>query len=257
MNNLKICHITLNFNFEITYYNKNFLNLCSQNKLPNNDLEKFFNLPDINIFSIIKNSDNKNYLAFINSNNDHKCALLLMYMNITKTDNGYKIYLVNWINWIHSLYDSLNNGYNFLSEFNAQDNTNKFTKISDIYCFKVFQPILSLIPIKKLRISLKSDSLYSIFNSFINLRNKNKEKASFKDYNRNVYSRLNTSIKKEFGVKYNHDTLGNFIKKINLCINENITDMFILNTELKNNILISIKQDQLLEHYFNNCNIID
>jgi hypothetical protein len=74
---------------------------------------------------------------------EDKVATFILYAIVEKVNSVYKIKLVSWLNWLHSIHGSFEKGYAFISELNASKSWSIFSQMSDICCFKALYPLLS------------------------------------------------------------------------------------------------------------------
>lgn len=154
-------------------------------------------------------------------------------------DNSKLIY-VNWLNWIHQISDSINNSYNLIKKVNDNYKDHIVHK-SDIHCFSGLYPLLMHLPHNYIG-NISTMSFYDIFRIFCN--RKDNDRIS-KDYSRNVYSRLKTSINEEFHVK--NMTIFDLMKNSEFINLKNDDDILLKKTQLKDNIIINDYQDKTLE----------
>jgi hypothetical protein len=212
---------------------------------------KIINSPEIDIINLLnklRDGQSTSNLIFKNTkiNDRTQQGLLVIYLNVRKVANEYYFEMVNWITWLHYIHQSLDGGYSCINKFHDSGQINHFKEISDIYCLKALHPLLLHIPNQHFEF-INGHSLYNVMRNFI----KSHKNKKTKDYSRNAYSRINTSIKEEFGIIHYHHSLGLFLNKpIVDCIRNG--EMCIPNTSLHNELLIPINRDYLLEHLIKN-----
>ena len=238
---LKISYCKLDLTANIIDFNQNFSTLFDVPKETKLSLLSYFNL-NKNFLYQIKLGDRKSFILFYNTkinNAVENNALMLMYAVVVKSDNYYTVHFTNWLNWIHGISGSLENSYSLITEFNDNTKKTEFTTISDAACFKALYPLLSYLPNKSSN-GISQASLFDILRVFVRLRETNFSR----DYARNVYSRVRTSLRKEYG----HD----YIDVIDLIKNNDLVNInygserLIPNTILASNIMYPIEQDNFL-----------
>ena len=225
MDHFQVARLKLNNNYEIVNYNSHFNKLFNPNSTSmtmisaNTHISNILKSSEINIVDILKTLQNESSVSYIYFKNisihdrTHS-GLLLIYVKVSRIHDEYYFEMVNWIAWLQHIHKSLENGYLCISEFNNNKYSKNFRTISDIYCLKALHPLLSHIPSQYFEF-INQNSLYNVMRSFIKLR-KNKivrENKRPKDFARNVYSRIHTSIKEEFGILHYNYSLGVFLDK--------------------------------------------
>ena len=179
---------------------------------------------------------------------DYKSGI---FINNKKEDNQIVIYYfkvfednllyANWLDWIHKISQSMNNGYNMMKDTNNLHKDNLTTK-SDIHCFKALFPLLMHMPHNYIN-NISTMAFYDIFRIFCNRRDND---TITKDYARNIYSRLKTSIHEEFNLKNMNlfDLMQNHNKLIKF---DTLDDIGLQNTKLKEPIIIENYKDDMLD----------
>ena len=238
---LKISYCKLDLTANIIDFDQNFSTLFHFQKETKISFLSYFNL-DQTFLDQIKTREKKSFILFCNTKiNDasQKNALLLMYVVVEKSNCYYTIHLTNWLNWIHGIAGSLENGFLFISKFNDISNQKDFNTISDAACYKAFSPLLSYLP-NKYRNGTTQFSLFEVMRVFVKLREMNFSR----DYARNIYSRIRTSLKKEYGHNYNDAV--DLIKNEEL-VNINFDgEILIPNTTLVSNMIFPTANDYFL-----------
>ena len=253
MKELKISYLKLDLDCKIINHNDDFGQLFNLEPLH----DEIINQPLKNIdtlkisfpakfFKLLNkmDSDDTQSLILVKNNRindaDEDNALLFIYAAITRHDEGYSIRMVNWLNWIHGIHQSLNRGYSFVSGLSAAVPQSDFAQLSDASCFKALYPLITHVP-NKFSNSISQAVLFDIMHLFIKQRNGNK---CTKDYSRNVYSRLRTNLKKEF--KLDDINVAEFIKNEELMMINYNDNIQIPNTAIVKNIVQVVSHDQLL-----------
>ena len=245
MSTINISYLKINLEQQIIDYNENLANLFNLDQISQpaplsniiNSLSQIHSLKNIKIgelHSIIAFCNNR-----INSIPNHD-SMLILYATITRHSDYYLIRIVNWLNWLHHISNSLEHGYSLMSKFNQNNSKDKFSKISDACCFKAFYPLITYIP-QKFSSGVNQYSLFEIMRIFV----KRREDGNYtKDYSRNVYSRIRTNLKQEFNLD-NFDAI-DLIKDDELLKIRYENNICIPNTLLFEDIILLIDHDQLL-----------
>lgn len=245
MSTINISYLKINKEQQIIDYNQNLANLFNLDQVGQPEpLSNIINsLNQITKLKDIKAGELHSIIAFCNSRINPTLtydSMLILYATISKHDDHYLIRIVNWLNWLHYISNSLEHGYSLMSKFNQNNSKDKFSKISDACCFKAFYPLITYIP-QKFSSGVSQCSLFEIMRIFV----KRREDGSYtKDYSRNVYSRIRTNLKQEFNLDnfdaidlIKDDALLNIQYKNNICVP---------NTLLLEDIILSVEHDQLL-----------
>lgn len=242
---LNIANIQLNLEGFITCFDENFSQLLDITET--NVIGVHLNtILDDNIFEKITPFKTKiTGLLFKNHKSKSNInTLQVIYLNVTKNTNTYNIKFVNWLNWLNKLYNSSENAYNLITKMNNKDLLD-FNKLSDIYAFNALYPLLMHIPLNHIN-NISGTAFYDILRNFINRKNND---VINKDYARNVYSRLKTSIREETGISnmlvsdiLKNEQLLNLTSPQNLCI---------ANTQLTKNQLFLEYNDEILDLLLN------
>jgi hypothetical protein len=171
------------------------------------------------------------------TNKDDKQQVLFYYFKLFNTNLVY----VNWLDWIHKISQSMNSGYQLIKDLNNKHKDDIISK-SDIHCFNGLYPLLMHIPHNYIG-NISTLAFYDIFRIFCNRRDND---TISKDYSRNVYSRLKTSINEEFNLK--NMSLFELMQYSKELIKFNNTDQVSLKkTNLKEPIVIKNYQDTMLD----------
>ena len=236
----------------ITGYNDNFASCYLHNQLN----------PEVNINETLQvNLTNELY----NINLENNSVLLIrnaplptsqdflnfLYIRITKQENLYQLKITNWLNWLHQLYTSMDAGYSLMTNINNSHNNLILEKISDIYCFNALYPLLMHMPRKHIS-CIDSSAFYDVFRIFVNRKNNNEVS---KDYSRNIYSRLKTSIKEETGMSNMH--VADIMRQNSLLNCSNSNGITMKHTKTTENILIPEFNDNLLNMFLDNLHFLD
>ena len=238
---LKIANCTLDLSANITNFDENF------NKLFIVPVDSEFSFLDnfsleLNFLDVMKSGDRKSFILFYNtkvnqSNEDN--ALSIFYVMIEKSENYYNVRLTNWLNWLHGVSGSLESSYSLISKFNDNTKYTEFESLSGAACYKALYPLLTYLP-NKSSSGVTSISFFNILRVFFKLR----DVKFSRDVARNVYSRIRTSLKKEYG--HNYADVIDLIKKDDL-VNINFNgDIVIPNTTLVSNTMYQINHDKFL-----------
>ena len=178
------------------------------------------------------------YNTQVNKANENN-ALLIMYAVVQKNDNCYTVRVINWLNWLHGISSSLENSYSLISKFNNNTKQTDFTSLSDAACYKALYPLLTYLP-NKLSNGVTPISLFEIMRVFV----KQREINFSRDYARNIYSRVRTSLRKEYG--HNNTNVIDLIKNDELVKINFDGEILIPNTTLEKNIMYPIEHDSFL-----------
>lgn len=253
MKALKIAYAKLDLSHQIIEANDNFKYLFNlsqfigDTELPNipvanvfphnlNEILQSINSKKINSVMLIQNR---------NENNSLDSAIMFLYLNITKTKDNYFLRIVNWLNWLHNIYQSFGHSYQLISNLGSIIKKDDFCKISDASCFKAMYPLITYVP-NKFVYGINHGVLFDIMNLFIKQRGG--EKCT-KDYTRNIYSRLRTNLRKEFQLE--NIEMMDIIQDDQL-LNIKIKDEIqIPKTMLKKNIATRINNDKFLDMVIN------
>ena len=221
--------------------NQNFGKLFGVQKDTNPSFRTLFNLSPRMIDDMHVNQK-QSFILFYNTKVNNALennALSLMYAVVEKSNNYYTIYLTNWLNWLHGVSGALESGYSLISKLNDKMSQSDFSSLSDAACYKALNPLLSYLP-NKLSNSVTQFSLFEVMRIFI----KQREIIFTRDYARNVYSRIRTNLRKEYG--HNYNDVVDLIKTdslINIRFNDEI---LIPNTTLVSNIIYPTVHDDFL-----------
>ena len=208
-------------------------------------------LHDMKIHYLIITEDNDPFgLDFFNNPN-HQDQSGLIITNDSKRENVGMYYFklfdkdktliyVNWLNWIHKIAHSIDKSYNLIKDVNNKYENHIIQK-SDINCFLGLYPLLMHLPHNHVG-NISTMSFYDIFRIFCNRKDNN---HISKDYSRNIYSRLKTSVNEEFNLK--NMTIFDLMKNSNFVNLKNDDDILLKKTQIKNNIIINDYQDKTLE----------
>ena len=225
----------------IIEFDQNFRKLFNITKDSKLSFRSNFNISPRFLEEIIV-GDTKSFILFYNSkvnNSTENNALAVFYIVVEKHDDNYKLRLVNWLNWIHCIGGSLESSYSLIMKFNDSTKHRAFKNVSDAGCFKALYPLLTYLPNKSSN-GVTSISLFEIMRVFVKLRNK----TFTRDYARNVYSRIRTSIKMEYG--HNYSDVISLIKNNELVQINFGGEIMIPNTILAKNIIIPVSHDKFL-----------
>ena len=242
--NVSYCKLDLNAN--IISFNDDFINMFNlRNKnIKDMSIKSVANLSiDYQILNGIGVGNKKSFMLFINTkiNQNMKYnAMSIVYILVSRQKNHYSIRMVNWLNWLHNIAESLEHGYTLMSKFNDSISKNKFRKISDASCYKALYPLITYIP-KKFSNGVSQISLFEIMRVFVKQRN---ELKFTKDYARNIYSRIRTNLRQEYNLE-STDVIDLIKNKDLVNINFN-GEIYILHTVLVKNIIFLIEHDTLL-----------
>ena len=241
MHKLEISQCKLDLTADIIDFNQNFSKLFDIQTETKVSFMSHFNL-NTDFLNDIKSGDKKSYILFYNTKINKTTednAISLFYVIVEKNDNSYRICLTNWLNWIHNINASLDSGYSMMSKFNDTFNKTDFNRISDSACYKALYPLLTFLP-KQSSTVVGQMNLFKIMRVFVKLREINYSR----DYARNVYSRIRTSLKKEYGYDYT-DAIDLIKNKEMLNINYN-GEILIPNTTLVSNIIYPVCHDEFI-----------
>ncbi|MFN7093941.1 MAG: hypothetical protein ACK4M7_01120 [Burkholderiales bacterium] len=253
METMKVLYLRLDFNYAILNHNEEFIKFFDIKAMPviNKPLNKVLPISNPKAYAIIKKlrfSETQSVIVLRNqilNNLIESNALFMLYVSIQKEENSYSIKIVNWLNWLHNLYKSKENNYNFAGNLNHEEYKDKFRKISDVCCFKALFPLLMHTPFK-FGGAIHSNTLYDILHIFVNKR---KDNAYTKDYSRNVYSRLKTTLRKEYGLI--DADLYDIIKHEKLLNFRYNSEIYIPNTAVYEDVVMPIKGDKFLNYIMN------
>jgi hypothetical protein len=185
-----------------------------------------------------KRNTNQDQSGLIITNDSNKENIGIYYFKFF--DNDKTLIYVNWLNWIHKISSSLDGSYNIIKNVNDNYKDHLIHK-SDIHCFIGLYPLLMHLPNNYIG-NISTMSFYDIFRIFCN--RKDNEYIS-KDYSRNIYSRLKTSINEEFNLK--NMTIFDLMKSSEFINIKNDEDILLKKTKIKNNIIINDYKDKTLE----------
>lgn len=246
---MDIIYIKLNLSAQIIEHNKNltrFFQLADTNTT-NLSLASLLSIEEDKIngyINKIRVGEQRSFIFFCNNsfkpgldNN----AMLILYSLINRHSDYFTVKIVNWLNWIHRITDSMENNYTIMSKFNRDVDMSVFNKISDAPSYKALYPLISYIP-NKFSNSISVVSMFEIMRVFIKQRNGNARYS--RSYLRNVHSRIRTNLKKEYNLisveaidLIKNDDLLNIVFNGEICIP---------NTSLAKNIILAIHPDALL-----------
>ena len=241
MNKLKTLYCKLDQAANIIDFDQNFSKLFDAPTDSNQSFRDYFNL-NSKLVEEMKVGEKKSFIIFYNTKVNHALennALSIFYAVIEKSDISYTVHLTNWLNWLHNISASLENSYALMSEFNNNVRHKDFGAISDASCYKALYPLLAYLP-NRLSSGVASISLFQIMRVFVKLRDINYTR----DYARNIYSRVRTSLKKEYG--YNYTDAIDLIKDNELVKINFDGDILIPNTTLDTNMMYPIAHDTFL-----------
>ncbi len=241
METLKISYVKLDLNMNILDFNNNLINLFRLNKkdLKGQSVDNIVNIKEHQkCISKLTNGQQISVMIFKHHkayNASFENATIILYTLIRRENDEYHIRIINWLNWLHNIYGSIELGYESLSLINDKYEKNDFKSLSNIACFKAFYPLLALTPNK-----FNPLAFYNILRIFT----PKKQEAYSKDYTRNICSRLITNVKREIGISISNpieviknEDLLNFRYKGEICIP---------NTSTINDLIIPVETDHFL-----------
>ena len=245
MHAINISYFKLDLSGKTIEYNEDFINLFNLNCIKEQlSIECIFDVETMNQYQFMNEmeiGEHRSFIQFRNFQikNNHQ-AMLILYIIVTKQNNYYLIRMVNWLNWLHNIVNSMEYGYGLIKDFNDTMSKNIFTKISDASCYKALYPLATYIP-RKLSNGISQLSLFEIMRIFIKQRN---ELKYSRDYARNIYSRIRTNLKQEYGL-YSMDII-DLLKNDNI-VNIKFGDQICIpRTILAKNITVLVEHDALL-----------
>ncbi len=245
MTTIKVAYLKLNLNGYIIDCNNDFaklfnITLKSLKLRPISILLRNYTCQDL---KDIGKDELSSFIIFCNINMNKtkkQDSMIILYAVVTREEQYYSIKIVNWLNWIHYITNSLEHAYEAMYNFNNITNKTKFKQISDVYCYKALYPLITYIP-HKYSNSVSQSSLFEIMRVFFKQREDNKYS---KDYARNVYSRIRTSLKQELNMD-SFDAI-DVIKNHRLLRIKYNGNIFIPNTLLVEDIVLPVKHDLFL-----------
>lgn len=247
---LKVAKLTLSLDFSLLDFNHTFTQLFTRAYPDSNNIDSAYanmstltDLISYDDLSSIRLDKSQSFMLLRNNtinNAKQNNALLFLYAIVEKSTRGYSIRLVNWLNWIHNIHASLEHSYSFVSELNNTVEKDDFAQISDASCFKAFYPLVTYVP-DKFRSGINRGVLFDIMHLFVKQRHDDK---LTKDYQRNVYSRVRTSLKKDFNL--DAVDIADLVKNDKFVTLKYGDDIHIPNTTITKNISQPVPHDKLL-----------
>jgi hypothetical protein len=238
---LNISYCKLDSKTNIVDLNESFIQTFNLQNNTNLAIRSVFNL-NPKFLHEMQIGDKKSFMLFYNSKINlatHNNSILIMYTLVEKNDSHYVIRIINWLNYIHGISNSLEIGYSLMSKFNDSTRKTEFSKISDASCYKALYPLVTYLP-RKSSNGVSQISLYEIMRVFVKLR----DMQYSRDYARNVYSRIRTNLKQEYNLE-NTDVIDLIKNEEILNINFN-GEIHIPYTTLVKNIILLIEHDYML-----------
>lgn len=246
MEELITASVTINQKSRILGYNKQFADLFLHNAFKQNNQLTFDQIID---YPLKIQECKKNGLLIKNNLINNQDMLSYFYINVTKTNHdSYMIKFINWLNWIANLYSSLNYSYDNMISLSDRDEI-KVEYSSDIHAFNAFFPLLMHKPANFIK-QINTHALYGILRKFIN--RKNVDYIS-RDYTKQTYSRLETSIKEQTGNRIIE--LIEIMKNREILNFRHFNQIYICNTKITKTIFLNGYTDELLNLYLTHASI--
>ncbi|MBY0380169.1 MAG: hypothetical protein K2P99_07210 [Burkholderiales bacterium] len=240
MKHFKIASAIVDYNNNILQYDeqfaKIFLHTMDKNN-PRNDNLKLHEVLDCD-FSLGRH---KSGLLICNNFIQSQYMLGCFYLYIKQFNNNYKIEFANWFNWLSNLHTSITTNYNQMLKVNNHELI-EVELSSDIHAFNALYPLLHHSQDSVTQIS--TNALHGVLRKFIN--RKNTEYVN-KDYAKCTYRRLETSFKEQTGQR--DISINDIILDREKLQFKYLGEIYILNTRIKQNVLIHNHNDELLNLY--------
>lgn len=242
----KISYVKLDYSYHIIEMNSHFRLLFNIDTLgdENYSIQQIIFLDSLTTILSRMKTNQISSLVLI-KNIIENGGIMFLYLYIVKHEDFYTIRIINWLNWVHHLYESFGKSYNFVSNLNNELNKDNFVSISDASCFKALYPLITHVPYKFVY-GINQGVLFDIMHLFVKQRDEDK---FTKDYARNIYSRLRTNLKKEFEIE-NVDMMTIIQNEELLKIKAN-GEIFIPRVQLKKDMLCQIESDSFLDNLIN------
>ncbi|MFN8769429.1 MAG: hypothetical protein ACK5Z5_02285 [Neisseriaceae bacterium] len=242
---LTTASVTIDKNRNILNYNKLFANLFLNNI--NLQIYSELTLDQIIDYPFKIQQCKKTALLIKNNIINNQYMLGYFYIYIKKNNNSYLLQFTNWLNWVDNLYTSLNYSYNKMTELNDDVNI-QIEYSSDIHAFNALFPLLMHKPLNFIK-QINTHAFFGILRKFINRRDTD---IISKDYVQHTYRRLETSIKEQTGMS--NIEITEIMKQREILSFRHMGQIYIPNTKIKKNILITDYSDNLLNLFLNNQN---
>lgn len=169
-------------------------------------------------------------------------STLFLYTIIEKELDGYNIMFTNWLDWINTIGSSMEQSHEVLNGI-KKVNIKKplWTKTSPASVLKALYPLIYFTP-KKLQNKVNG---YNLFETVSSMDPRNADLN--KDYSRNFYSKVGTSLKQDFNIYDYQTTKSNLVDKLTVSLPKIGT--VLLKSELSNPVnSILIKRNLALDN---------
>lgn len=250
MATISVSYLKLDSNIRIIDHNENFVKLfrLQDTSLINLPLLSVLRLEEkslVNYMHKLNPGEQKSVIIFHNNKTTPQSpennSILILYCLISKHKGDFIFRIINLLNWVHGLTNSMENAYTIISKFNDNMDNSKFSKISDASCYKALYPLASYTP-RKFSNTINRVSLFEIMRVFIRQRSGTAKYS--RCYFRNTQSRIKTNLKKEYNLNYVEimDLIKND-KLLNISFNG---ELCMPNTLLIQDVILSVNHDVLL-----------
>jgi len=187
---LNFSYLVTDTNYNIISYNKHFEQIFIQHTGKQQLANLSLILKDINKIRPAQSCLTLNNIVIRNIP-----MLSYYYYKFTcNSNNTYNIQIVNWLNWLHNIYQSMDIAYHKMLTL-TDNNTISPIMSSDIHSFNGLFPLLMHNPSSHIH-KIKPSAFHAILRKFINRRN---TEYMTKDYAQYTYKRLETSIREQTG----------------------------------------------------------
>jgi hypothetical protein len=235
---LNYSYLVTDTHYNIIRHNQHFEQIFIQNNANKNIA---------NLASILKDLDKikvKQSCLTVNNNTINKTPMLSYYYCTFSHNNNntYTIQIINWLNWLHNLYQSMDIGYHKILAL-TDNNTILPTTSSDIHSFNGLLPLLMHNPSSHIH-KIKPSAFHAILRKFMN--RKNSEHMS-KYYAQYTYKRLTTSIREQTGCFLME--VAELMKHRDILNFRYNGEIYIPNTIIKQDLLINDFHDPFLSFY--------
>lgn len=252
MNPIKIAYLKLDLAYRVLEHNKHFTQLFSY---------EFDNMPDLTFtvllgFSCHDNSqleklqvgEQASY-TILRNRRSKQCAdstVVVLYALVERYENYFTVKIVNWLNWLHGIDNSLEHGYTCISKLKF-GSSKLFVKSSIASTFKALYPLIAHIP-QKFNGGIFPSTIAKRMQLFALKPSLN---GYSRDYARNIYSRIKTNLEKEYDQDHVDviDLIDNNERLLNIVLDDEVS---IPHTELTKNIMVNNEfSDILLDSIIN------